>query len=675
MLNFERALAWLAQRYDDLLNADERAFFGAFALLPQASRALLVRMLMRKGTLFRASRLAYDEIGCPLQAAAPISALGWLDPAPHLTLDDLFALTTRAELLDIFADALALIPGARGLRKPELLEALRPFHAQGDDEDGSGKNSGNYTGNNPGGNAARPLSAWHPHSSDCVFRVDVAPLCERLRLMFFGNLQQDWSEFVLADLGVFQYEKVAFGPSSRAFQRRADVDVYLALHACREELASIESFGLLLDREAEEAVIGEIVARVRAVEVPDSWLEMRRAKLLFRIGQHCERRQLWARAMVVYELCTWPGARHRRIRVLERSERFDAALALALQAAASPESEEEQQRVARMLPRLRRKLGEPAVRVRAERAAERSTLILPRLQASASQYAPSPEATHAPPSVEYLVRDHLTCEAAPVYYVENALINSLFGLLCWQPVFAALPGAFFHPFQRGPADLHAPDFHARRAAQFAACLEQLDSGAYRETILRHLRDKAGVQSPFVFWGLLTPELVTMALDCLPAAHLKLWFERLLRDVRANRSGLPDLIRFWPAERRYELIEVKGPGDRLQDNQIRWLTYCVQHGMPVRVLDVRWADEAQSDACADAAAAKVTNAAANGATSVATSAATAKAATAKATTAKAANAATATATDAAADAATNATDAANAAEATAAPAATLAERIT
>lgn len=193
--------------------------------------------------------------------------------------------------------------------------------------------------------------------------------------------------------------------------------------------------------------------------------------------------------------------------------------------------------------------------------------------------------------VEYVVRDHLTCETAPVHYVENALINSLFGLLCWEPVFAALPGAFFHPFQRGPADLHAPDFHARRAELFAACLEQLDSDAYRETIARHLHGKAGLQSPFVFWGLLTPELVALALDCLPAAHLKLWFERLLRDVRGNRSGLPDLIRFWPAERRYELIEVKGPGDRLQDNQIRWLAYCAQHGMPVRVLDVCWADEA------------------------------------------------------------------------------------
>ncbi|WP_027798491.1 VRR-NUC domain-containing protein [Paraburkholderia dilworthii] len=563
LLNFERALAWLAQRYDDLFDASERAFLGTFALLPQASRALLVRMLMRKGALFRASRLSYDEIGCPLQAAAPITALGWLDPAPHLTLDDLFTLTTRPELLDIFADALALIPGARGLRKPDLLEALRPFYRAHDEHE-----------NDAG--TARPLSAWHRHTIDCVFRVDIAPLCERLRLMFFGNLQQGWSEFVLADLGVFQYEKVAFGLSSRAFQQRADVDVYLALQACRDELDSIETFGSLINSEVESSAIDELVDRVQRVEASNSWLEMRRAKLIFRIGQYCERRQMWAAALAVYEVCTWPGARHRRVRVLERSERFDSALALALQAAASPEGEEEAQRIARMLPRLRRKVGEAAVPVSAARAAERSMLILPRPQ--------------APQSVEYVVRDHLTCESAPVHYVENALINSLFGLLCWEPVFAALPGAFFHPFQRGPADLHAPDFRARRAGQFAACLAQLDSGAYRETILRHLSDKAGVQSPFVFWGMLTLELVTTALDCLPAAHLKLWFERLLLDIRGNRSGLPDLIRFWPAERRYELIEVKGPGDRLQDNQIRWLGYCVQHGMPVRVLDVRWADE-------------------------------------------------------------------------------------
>ncbi len=48
-----------------------------------------------------------------------------------------------------------------------------------------------------------------------------------------------------------------------------------------------------------------------------------------------------------------------------------------------------------------------------------------------------------------------------------------------------------------------------------------------------------------------------------------------------------LIQFWPDEGRYRMIEVKGPGDRLQDNQLRWLEFCREHGLPVDVCHVRW----------------------------------------------------------------------------------------
>lgn len=61
----------------------------------------------------------------------------------------------------------------------------------------------------------------------------------------------------------------------------------------------------------------------------------------------------------------------------------------------------------------------------------------------------------------------------------------------------------------------------------------------------------------------------------------------MRDISANRSGLPDLIQFWPTEKRYLMLEVKGPGDRLQDNQIRWISYCNQHALPVAVIYVHW----------------------------------------------------------------------------------------
>src|SRR5690606_14877569 len=129
--------------------------------------------------------------------------------------------------------------------------------------------------------------------------------------------------------------------------------------------------------------------------------------------------------------------------------------------------------------------------------------------------------------------------------VENALVNSLFGLLCWPAVFAALPGAFFHPFHAGPADLHSHDFPQRRSALFAECLAQLDSGAYRATMLATYRAKYGIASPFVHWEAIDEPLLHLALDCLPAAHLKHCFTRMLDDIRANRSGFPDLIQLWP----------------------------------------------------------------------------------------------------------------------------------
>ena len=185
------------------------------------------------------------------------------------------------------------------------------------------------------------------------------------------------------------------------------------------------------------------------------------------------------------------------------------------------------------------------------------------------------------------MRDHLARPEAPVYYVENTLINSLFGLLCWNVIFKPIPGAFFHPFHRGPADLYSADFQRRRAADFAACLAEFESGQYRHTIARNYAAKSGIQSPFVAWDVLDETLLALALDCIPAPHLKKWCERILQDIQANRSGFPDLIQFWPAERRYDMIEVKGPGDRLQDSQKRWIAYCAEHGMPVAVCYLQW----------------------------------------------------------------------------------------
>ncbi|MCQ0040089.1 VRR-NUC domain-containing protein, partial [Burkholderia glumae] len=269
--NFERALAWIAERYDDLLDAAEQAFLRGFAGLPRASRALLVRMLMRSGPWFRRSKLVYHEIGDAAAAAAPLVALGWIDAAPALALDAVFALATRPELARRFA-------APKGARKADWLDALRA---------------------EAGPALEQPFEAWLPATGDSVFEVRIGALCDRLRLMFFGNLHQDWSEFVLAELGVLQYERVAFEPSSRAFQQRADLDAYLALFACREALAAWPG----------DAPLDALTAEVAAVACAQGWLETRRAKLLHGIGTACERRADWPGALAAYAASGWPGSR------------------------------------------------------------------------------------------------------------------------------------------------------------------------------------------------------------------------------------------------------------------------------------------------------------------------------------------------------------------------------
>jgi len=193
--------------------------------------------------------------------------------------------------------------------------------------------------------------------------------------------------------------------------------------------------------------------------------------------------------------------------------------------------------------------------------------------------------------VEQRARDRLAqdAEGSAVHYVENGLVNALFGLLCWKAIFAPIAGAFFHDFQYGPADLASGRFYRRRCREFAECFAELESDRYKATIRRYFAEKAGIQCAFVDWRLLNKSLLERALACIPPAHLRLWFEWIVSDVQGNRAGFPDLVQFWPQERRYRMIEVKGPGDRLQDNQRRLLEYCLTHQMPVAVCKVRWSD--------------------------------------------------------------------------------------
>ena len=539
LANFRFVLGWVGERHADLLDEAERDFLERFAALPKAAQALLVRMVMRKGEHFRVSKLVYGEIGEVNEALGPLVGAGWVEADPELALDELFRQLRLPELRRALADEIAAAGLAGTVGKAVLFEVLAPRLT-----------------------AARPLSGWWPDAPDGVVRLTVMELCDRLRLMFFGNLRQDWAEFVLAELGVQRFERVAFTPASRAFRRREEVDAYLRLHRLRERLAAGEPPAALH-------------AELPRVPEDNAWLMERRSRLLLHLGVAAERAGERERSLALYAEAGPGEPRIRRLRLLERMGEHGRAHELAERAVRESVGEQEHQALERLRPRLLRRLGLPPLPREPEPVHERWDLALPGPAAS----------------VELAVRDHLGTAEAPVHYVENTLFTGLFGLLCWEAVFAPVPGAFFHPFHSAPADLYRREFVARRREWFAACLARLEDGSYRQTIRATWREKHGLASSFVHWGVLTEPLVEQALAGIPAADLRACFARLLGDLKANRAGLPDLIQFLPegdeAGRRYRLIEVKGPGDRLQDNQRRWLAFFQAHDIPVAVCHVVW----------------------------------------------------------------------------------------
>ena len=534
--NFETVVSWVAEHHGDLLLEEERKRLDDIRCLSVAARALLVRLVMRRGECFRVDRLNYPELGVPeTEVTEELVDAGWLDQDPELTLQEVFHLFTLPELRAFLADSLRQAGVSPRRSKTRLLAALEQQFP-----------------------VALPSAAWDLPAM--VVRLQYMALFDRVRLMFFGNLRQGWQDFVLVELGYHRYEQVPFTADSRAFNQRRHVDTYLLMHQCRERLDA---------GEAPESVWLDLPGH----RDDNAWLESRRGRLLFELGRGAERRGNPDLALSAFAASRHREARLKTIRLLERMKDFDEAWNRANEAWQSPRDEAEERGMERLLKRLGKRLGQKP---------QPLTAPSPPIR---EWHLQLPDGDNAP--VEVAVMQHLSSDQAPAYYVENTLLSGLFGLLCWPAICAPLPGAFFHPFHNGPADLYREDFVERRRDLFEQCLGSLRDGDYASRIRQTWREKQGINCPFVVWPALHESLLEQALQRLPAEHLELVFRRFLADLRHHRSGLPDLIRFHHQAPGYEMIEVKGPGDRLQDHQRRWLEFFSAHDIPVSVCHVQW----------------------------------------------------------------------------------------
>ena len=521
--NFNQFLDTIEKLHLDLLHKYDRRLLASYKQLSQPAQQLYIRLICRRAAHFRYSKLNYSEIPTLREAAQELARQNLLVVDPALTACELGDLMTAQEL--------KLVLKKKGsLRKAELIETLDTLLQE----------------------QSVDATHWHTLLPDQVYQPLGRESIERFRLIYFGNLYQDLSQFVVTDLGLMRFEPYPLDRTTRAFNTPEDLDRYLHLQRINERLEEGE-----LPSEDMLAVMSNASECQR--------LEHKRNRLIKTSGQLLERSGDLQSALLLYQSATLPPNRERYVRTLFKTAQYSMALDACESLAKQPLNAEEEAFCASFSPRIKRKLGGPPVSTN-KRCYQSEQLCLPDSGCR----------------VEEQVISHYQSLGYEGIWCENELFNALFGLLFWQQVFTPLPGAFSHPYQQAPLDFNSPDFAKRREALFNARLNALENQNLYDEASKRISVSEGLTNPFVHWKRFDRQALEILCKRVPTNLLLQILSHICFDHQAYRSGFPDLFVWHPNTDEYLLVEVKGPGDQLQHSQKRWLTVFEEIGIHYRI---------------------------------------------------------------------------------------------
>jgi len=545
--NFDSLLQFVVETYHEILSSDELAWTASVHALPEPARRLYVRLLSRQGTIFRIGKLKYPEIPSLIEAANQLQASGLAVVEPPSELADVLSAVTRTDLMKL--PELADIKGAsRSMLDERLLELDSPQVLT----------------------ALTNLDDW--------VQIERSEIFELFVMCYFGNRYQDLTEFVLRDLGHQTFESYRIDKNTRAFQTRKQLDAHWQYFQCQAYLDEVD-VTVAKELIKVDATLPHVLTDDELSA--DVHLTRRVGRFRNQLARELERLAENTAAISLYEKTKLPPSRERRVRLLSGDERFSEALELASAMLESPIDDSELRFAERQVPALKRQLGMRATKPKTFRPA--TTKLT--LQASPETDEDSDESSAV--RVERRALQYYQ-QSGRCYYVENALVRSVLGLFIWDLMFMPVDGAFHHPFQAAPSDLMQPEFVSRRQAAFdERWLELDDSLRFAARVWKHWEDKRGIANALVHWQHLSDDLISDAIIRIPPKHWRALFDRLLADLRHNGKGLPDLVLF-PHDEGYEFIEIKGPGDALQQHQRRWMQYFNDHQIPHRVVHIRYA---------------------------------------------------------------------------------------
>ena len=513
--NVLKLLVTVSEQYSDILNEFELTVLQRIQSLSHSAIRLFARLLSRSSPLLLCESLNYAEVEDREAALSELQQVELVRRNHRVPADQIMSLLTIKSLKQIYP----LVPHTTPKQHYVNHIACR------------------YPEN-------RHIDLLFQHFS--WVEVAVQEELTLFGLLFFGDLYQDLSSFVVRDLGIVRYEDYSIDTESRQFSDRETLDKYLELVALNRWVhenadtldANTASHIIELLREPEDARL----------------LERLRSNVLNRLARGLERQQENATAISAYSFSSLHPARERSMRIWSKQKQSCLMESMRTRILAQPWTEEERRFAVRFRRSNLNKTDFPTTIVEV-----------------------GEEALH---NVEKYALDFLTHTEGMGWHLENALPMSLFGLAYWEWIFAPVEGAFVNPFQIAPKDLYWPEFFDVRTDRLP---DPLDSTQSIKTIIFETANrKEGIANALVDWRAINRSNLSKILDIFSDEVIAKLLRIVRKDLTQMRSGFPDLTIVYD-DHRFEFVEVKGPNDQLQENQKIWLTELINNELPTRVL--------------------------------------------------------------------------------------------
>ncbi|KAK3021908.1 hypothetical protein RJ639_047625 [Escallonia herrerae] len=173
-------------------------------------------------------------------------------------------------------------------------------------------------------------------------------------------------------------------------------------------------------------------------------------------------------------------------------------------------------------------------------------------------------------------------------HTESGIWLTIFGLLMWDIIFSDVPNVFRTKFQTAPLDMETDNFYEARKSLIEPFLKNIQDGMAEEILIASWESHLGTACRGISWDKQSLSELRAIVACVGGPCLASVCRHLAQDYRNWSSGMPDLL-LWRFHGEYsgeaKLVEVKGPRDRLSEQQRAWLLFLMDSGFNAEVCRV------------------------------------------------------------------------------------------